>query len=100
MGNVVGEQLVGLLVGHTRMDDHVVALLPVDGSSNAVLVSELDDPTSVPVIIFDQRRMYLERVNDAQNLVKRTAGLCRVADRQADDLLRVNHEDRADLQTS
>jgi hypothetical protein len=39
---VVGEEGLGLLVVDAGVDDDVLALLPVDGRRNAVLVAELD----------------------------------------------------------
>lgn len=38
----IREQRFSLLVGHRRMDDNIVALLPVDGGCDAVLVAELE----------------------------------------------------------
>ena len=38
----LGEQSLRLFVGHGRVNDHVVALLPVDRSRDAVLVSDLE----------------------------------------------------------
>ena len=37
----LGEQGLGLLVRHGGVDNHVVTLLPVDRSRDAVLVSDL-----------------------------------------------------------
>ena len=42
MDGEIGEERLGLLVGDGRVHDHVVALLPVDRSCNAVLVSDLE----------------------------------------------------------
>lgn len=57
------------------MDDNIVALLPIDRGGDLVLVTEL------------------ERIDHSDDLVKRTAGLGRVGDGEADDFLGVNHED-------
>ena len=62
MGRVVREQLRGLVVRHAGVDDHVVALLPVDGRRDPVLVAEL------------------ERVDDTDDLVEVAPGRRRVCD--------------------
>jgi hypothetical protein len=72
------EQVLGLLVVHRGMDDDIVSLFPVDGSSDLVLVSEL------------------ERVDHSEDLVEIAAGLSRVADCETDDLLGVDHKDGSD----
>ena len=40
---------------------------------------------------------YLERVDHAEDLVKRAASLCRIADGETDDLLGVDYKDGTDL---
>jgi len=57
------------------VDDNIVALVPVDRGGDPVLVTKL------------------ERIDHSDDLVKRTAGLGRVGDGEADDFLGVDHED-------
>lgn len=61
------------------MHNNIVALLPVNRGGDAVLVAEL------------------ERVDNSDNLVKVATCARRVGDGETDDLLRINHEDSADL---
>ena len=35
------EQCLGFLVSNTRMDDDILALLPVDGGGNTVFIADL-----------------------------------------------------------
>lgn len=42
MGRVVGEELLGFLVGDAGMDDDIFAFLPVGGRRYPVLVPELE----------------------------------------------------------
>ena len=72
---VFGEEGLGLLVRDTWVDDNIVALVPVDRGSDLVLVTKL------------------EGIDHSDDLVKRTAGLGRVGDGEADDFLGVNHKD-------
>jgi len=60
------------------VDDNVVALVPVDRGDNLVFVTQL------------------EGIDHSDDLVKRTAGLGRVGDGEADDLLGIDHEDGSD----
>ena len=69
------EQSFGLIVGHTRMDDHVVSLVPVDRRRHFVLVTNL------------------QRINDSDDLVEITPGLSWVGNSQTDDFLRVDDKD-------
>lgn len=39
---IVGEERLGLLVGHARVDDDGLALLPVGGSGDSVFVAKLE----------------------------------------------------------
>ena len=57
------------------MNDDVVAFLPVDRGGDLVLVTKL------------------EGINHSDDLVKRTAGLSRIGDGEADDFLGVNDKD-------
>jgi hypothetical protein len=41
MNSEVREQRLRLLSSHRRMDDHIIALVPVDGSRDTVFVSQL-----------------------------------------------------------
>lgn len=61
------------------MHNHIVALLPVDRSSDSVLVAKL------------------QGVNHPDNLVKVPTSTRRVGDCETDNFLGVNHEDSADL---
>ena len=73
-GLVAGEELLSLLALDRGVNDDLVALLPVDGGGDAVLVTDL------------------ERVNDTEDLIKVAAGRSRVRDLESDDLLGVNDE--------
>lgn len=75
--DALGEDLLGFLSGDAGMDNDIVTLLPVTGSGDLVLVAQL------------------ERVDDAQDFIKVTAGGCGVCDNQADSLLGINDEDRS-----
>lgn len=66
-----------MLVVHTRVDNDIVARYPVDRGSDLVLVTRL------------------ERVDDAQNLGGITASRGGVGEDEADGLLGVDDEDRA-----
>src|SRR5205823_660677 len=70
----LAEDLLGLVVGDGAGDDHVVALLPVDGGRDLVL------------------RGQLERIDHAQDLVEVAAGRHRVDEDQLDLLVRTDHE--------
>lgn len=74
----VGEQGLGLLVLDAGVDNHIISGDPVDGSGDAVLVSGL------------------ERVDDTENLGGVAAGGGRVGEDEADGLLGVDDEHRAD----
>jgi hypothetical protein len=76
--DTLGEDLVGVLGGNARVNDDIVTLLPVTGSGDAVLVTEL------------------ERVNDAKDLVKVATSRSGVAQNKTDGLLGVNDEDGTD----
>jgi hypothetical protein len=76
--DTLGEDLLGFLSGDAGVDDNIITLLPVTGSGDAVLVTEL------------------ERVNNAKDLIKVTASGGRVGQNETDALLGVNDEDRAD----
>lgn len=41
MNSEIGEQCLCLLITYRRVNDHVIALVPVDGSCDTVLVAEL-----------------------------------------------------------
>lgn len=73
--SVIGEQRLGLLVRDGRVNDNIVTLIPVDRGGDLVLVTKL------------------ERIDHSDDLVKRTAGLGRVGDGEADDFLGVDYED-------
>lgn len=51
---VVGEQGLGLLSVDAGVDDHIVALLPVDGRRDAVLVAELDRVDGANDLVLDR----------------------------------------------
>ena len=74
----VGEELLGQVVVHRRVDDDVVTRYPVDGGRHPVLVTSL------------------ERVNHAEHLGGVAAGGRGVGEDETDGLLRVDDEDRAD----
>ena len=76
--DTLGEDLLGFLSGDAGVDDNIITLLPVTGSGDAVLVTEL------------------ERVNNAKDFVKVAASGGRVGQNETDALLGVNDEDRAD----
>jgi hypothetical protein len=74
----VREEGLGLLVLDARVNNHIIAGDPVDGSSDAVLVTGL------------------EGVDHAKNLSGVAASGSRVGEDEADGLLGVNNEDRTD----
>lgn len=76
--DTLGEDLLSFLSGDAGVDDNIITLLPVTGSGDAVLVTEL------------------ERVDNAKDFVKVTTGGGRVGQNKTDGLLGVNDEDRAD----
>ena len=57
------------------MNDNIVALVPVDRSGDLVLVTKL------------------EGIDDSDDLIKRTAGLSRIGDSEADNFLGVDNKD-------
>lgn len=60
------------------MDNNIISLLPVTGSGDAVLVTEL------------------KRVNDTEDLIKVTASGSGVGQNKTDGLLGINDEDGTD----
>ena len=76
-GAETGEEGGSLLVGDRGVNNDIVAVLPVGGGGDSVLVTNL------------------ERVHHAQDLVKVATGRGRVRQGQADGLLGVNDEDGA-----
>lgn len=77
-GLEAGEEGGSLLVGDGGVNDDLLAVLPVGGGGDAVLVTEL------------------ERINDTEDLVKVTAGRGGVGEGKTDGLLGVDDEDGAD----
>jgi len=73
------EQSLRLLVVHASMDDHVVALLPVDRCSNLMLVTQL------------------ESVQDTDDFVKVAASDSRIGEKETDGFLWVDDEYISDL---
>jgi len=71
----IREQHLSLIVADRWVDDNIVTLLPVDGSGNFVLVTEL------------------QRINDSYDLIKVPSSGSRVSDRKTDDLFGVYDED-------
>jgi hypothetical protein len=57
------------------MNDNIVALLPVDRGGDLVLVTKL------------------EGIDHSEDLIKRTTGLSRIGDGEADDFLGVDDKD-------
>lgn len=79
MLDVVGEEGLGLLITDTGVNDDIPTLLPVNGSGDAVLVTEL------------------QRVDHSEDLIEGSANLGGVGEGETDDLLGVDHEDSSDL---
>lgn len=75
----LGEEFLGLLIRDTGVNNDIVALLPVDGGGDLVLVTKL------------------QGVDGTEDLVEAAADLGRIGDGETDDLLRVNHEHGTDL---
>lgn len=71
------EDLVGFFGSDTRMDDNIVALLPVPRGSDTVLVTQL------------------QGVDDTEDFIKVATGGGRIAEDETDGLFGVNDEDRA-----
>src|SRR5579875_1953560 len=71
------EKLLRLLVADGGRDDYVLALLPVDGRRDFVLIGEL------------------QRIDDAQNLLEVAARTRRLRDDERNLLIRVGHGDGA-----
>ncbi len=76
---VVGEESLRLLGLDASMDDDILALLPVNGGGNAMLVTELDG------------------VDYTDDFVKVSSCDSGVRDGQSDNLLRVDDEDGTNL---
>jgi hypothetical protein len=76
--DTLGEELVGLFGRNAGVDDNIVTLLPVTGSGDTVLVTEL------------------KRVNDTKDLIKVTASGSGVAQDETDGLLGIDDEDGTD----
>jgi hypothetical protein len=74
----LGEQSLGLLVLDTRVDDHVVTRNPINGCGDTVFVASL------------------EGVDNTEDLGSIAASGGWVREDEADGLLWVNDEDRAD----
>lgn len=74
-----GEESLCLLISNGGVDNDIITLLPVDGSGNLVLITEL------------------QGVDDTENFVERSADLCGVRDGQADNFPGVDDEYCSDL---
>jgi hypothetical protein len=95
--SVVGEQRLCLFRVDAGVDDDVLALLPVDGRRDAVLVAKLDrvDRTQDLVLPVNQSAG-VPRMSPATHKVTPSNG--GVRERETDDLLRIDDEDGPDLQ--
>ena len=95
----LGEQLLGLLVVNSRVDDDIVSLVPVDGSGNLVLITKLQG-------VDDTVRRYLSIamiceggvIYSPNDLVEVPSSGSRVSEGKPDGFLGVNYEDRSDLE--
>jgi len=74
----IGKQGLRFIVAHRGVYNNIISFFPVNRGSNLMLITEL------------------ERIDDPNNLVEVSTGRSGVSNRQADNLLRVNHKDRAD----
>ncbi len=69
------EQLIGLLITHPRMNDHVGAILPINRCRDLMFISQL------------------KRVDNAKDLIERTSDLSRVRHGETNDLFGVDDKD-------
>jgi hypothetical protein len=76
--DTLGEELVGLFGRNAGVDDNIVTLLPVTGSGDTMLVTEL------------------KRVDDTKDLIKVTASGSGVAQDETDGLLGIDDENGTD----
>lgn len=76
--DTLGEELVGLFGRNAGVDDNIVTLLPVTGSGDTMLVTEL------------------KRVDNTKDLIKVTASGSGVAQDETDGLLGIDDEDGTD----
>jgi len=68
------EQFIGLLIAHTRMNNHIIALLPINRCRHLMFISQL------------------KGVDNAKNFIERTSDLGGIRDGETDDFFGIDDE--------